>query len=396
LRNERHLYPMQEEAKHNMQAVSKLTDQWIELFRAGDHGAKGSFTEADLDQIVANYQPQGVHEAPVTIGHIEGNAPAYGWMGSLKRAGAVLLGKMSTAQPEFEEMVEKELFKKRSVGLVKDSYGQKGWGLHHVAFLGAKPPEIKGLADCRFDGSSAQIVEVEFQESSMAGEVTATSDGIIARLDAWFNERFGPKTVQLPAQPSTKTFSEDDVKRIAAEAATTAAAEAVKPLQDTIDEQKKTFSERETKAATAETSARADAAIARVKASGRWIPAFDKMGLAHVFGELAKSTETVEFGEGDAKQKLTALETLTVFMEKMQKIVPAGADIYAGQVAKQASGVVRFNEVGSKADPNSVTLANLSETRAQEKKITYSEAMSQVLAENPHLAIPGGVAAGAV
>lgn len=372
-----------------MRPVSKLTDQWIELFRAGDHGDKGAFTEADLDQMVANYQPQSVHEAPVTIGHPEGKAPAFGWMGAIKRVGSVLLGKMSSADPDFEAMVEKKQFKKRSIGLVKDAYGQQGWGLHHVAFLGAQAPHIKGLADCKFEDSDARVVEVEFQENQMANEAT---DGVTAQLKAWFEEKFGSKAVQVPANPEAKTFSEDDVRRIASEAVI----EAVKPLQDALDAQKKEFSEREMKIVTGETQARANAAIAKVKASGRWVPAFDKMGLGLVFSELAKTTETVEFGEGDAKKKLTPLDTLVSFMESLGRIVPSGADIFTGHVVKPAAGAVRFSEEGGKADPNSVTLANLAQIRANEKKIAFGEAMSQVLAERPELAIPGGATAGAV
>jgi hypothetical protein len=65
-------------------------------------------------------------------------------------------------------------------------------------------------------------------------------------------------------------------------------------------------------------------------------------------------------------------------------------------VAKPVAGAVKFSEEGGKADRNSVDLANLSKTRATEKNISFSEAMGQVLAERPELAIPGGAAAGSV
>lgn len=369
--------------------MSKLTDQWIELFRAGDHGEKGAFTEADLDQMVANYQPQSVHEAPVTIGHPEGDAPAFGWMGSLKRVGSVLLGKLSQAQPEFEEMVERGLFKKRSVGLVKDAYGQSGWGLHHVAFLGAQAPQIKGLADCKFEDGGRQVVEVEFQEKQMANEAT---DGVIARLNAWFEEKFGSKTVQVPANTAAKTFSEDDVKRIASDAVT----EAIKPLQAALDAQKKEFSERETKIVTAETQSRADAAISKLKNSGRWVPAFDKIGLPVVFAELAKTTEVVEFGEGDGKKKITPLDALVAFMEQQPKIVPA-VTVFQGQSAQAAVKTGNINETSrTPADPNSVKLHQFAESKMREKKISYGEALAEAVAERPELAVAGGASAGAV
>lgn len=375
--------------------MSKLTNQWIELFRAGDHGKEkgGVFTDADLDQIVANYKPDTGHEAPATIGHIEKDAPeapAYAWWGEVKRIGSSLWGRMREAQPEFEEMLEKKLFKKRSVGLVKVD---NGWGLHHVAFLGASAPHIKGLADIKFEQRSTPVVEIEFQENQMANE--NQTEGFIARMDAWFKEHFPARqTAAIDPTPSA-TFSEADVRRFAAEAVNAAVIAAVTPLQAKLDAQTTQFSERDKQLVTTETTARAAAAIARVKASGRWVPAFDKMGLGVVFSELAKTTELVEFGEGDAKKKLTPLETLTVFMEQLQKIVPAGADIYAGHVTKPATGI-KFSEADHSAQPNSVVLANLALEMQVKDKITYGEAMGRVLAARPELAIPGGASAGAV
>lgn len=224
----------------------------------------------------------------------------------------------------------------------------------------------------------------------MAGE---NQDTVITSLKAWFEEKFGPKTTTTTVPV---TFTEADVKRIAGEAVQAAVTAAVTPLQTALDAQKTQFSERDKQLVTSETTARANAAIAKVKASGRWIPAFDKMGLTAVFAELAKTTDVIEFGEGDAKKKLTPLDTLVAFMEQLQKIVPAGADIYAGHVAKPADGAVKFSESNGPADPNSVTLANLSAELAAKDKITFGEAMSQVIARRPELAIPGGIAAGAV
>jgi len=370
-----------------MQAVSKLTNQWIDAFRAGNHGSKGQFTEADIDRIVANYKPEQ-HEAPVCVGHPESDAPAYGWVGALRRQGNVLQFQPRQVEPQFEEMVEAGRFKKRSASFYRDQATGQITGLRHIAFLGAQPPEVKGLADCKFEQSSTPAVEVDFQENLMTNE---NQDSVFASFKAWYDEKFGTKT------PSTAVaFSEADVKRIAGEAVTAAVTAAVKPLQDKLDVQSTQFSERDKQLVTTETTARATAAIAKVKASGRWVPAFDKMGLGVVFSELAKATETVEFGEGDAKKKLTPLDTLVSFMESLGKIVPAGADIFSGTVTKPAAGAVKFSEADHKADHNSVTLANLAQELVTKDKISFGEAMQLVLVTRPELAIPGGATAGAV
>ena len=353
--------------------MSKLTNQWIELFRAGDHGPKGVFTNADLDQIVGNYQPGSGHEAPATIGHIKGAAPAYGWFQQLKRQGSVLLGKMHQVQPEFEEMVEKGLFKKRSVGLAKYD---TGWGLHHVAFLGAQPPEIKGLADCKFEDSSAPVVEVEFQENQMADEAT-----LIDKLIAKFEERFGKK-------PETASFTEAQVKEFATEAVT----QAIVPLQAKLDAQAVSFAESQKKITTGETKGRALDAINKLKAAGRWVPAFDKSHLSLVFEELAKSTEVVEFGEGAEKKSVTPLDALVSFMEQLPKIVPTG-EVYTGQAPTR---VTNGSKVNGAADANSVQFDEAIQSYMTEHKVEYKAAALKVAALRPELTIPGGASAGAV
>ena len=64
---------------HNTQKA--LSGQWINVFRAGTHtdstGRVVTFTQADLDQIVANHD---LGAAPAVIGHPKHNDPAYVWV----------------------------------------------------------------------------------------------------------------------------------------------------------------------------------------------------------------------------------------------------------------------------------------------------------------------------
>ncbi len=52
-------------------------------------GREQKFTEADLDSIAASYDPKK-SEAPLVFGHPTTDAPAYGWVESLKREGEKL------------------------------------------------------------------------------------------------------------------------------------------------------------------------------------------------------------------------------------------------------------------------------------------------------------------
>ncbi|MFC6645455.1 hypothetical protein ACFQBQ_07620 [Granulicella cerasi] len=361
--------------------MSKVANKWIDLFQAGDYSVdgKGTFTESDLDQIVNNYDPAH-HEAPSTIGHIKPNdkAPAYGWWSKLRRVGTLLQGQMSTVQPEFEEALERKLFKKRSVGLRK---GDNGWMLHHVAWLGAQAPHIKGLADLVFESANEQTVEIEFSEET---KMAYSEEELKQVGDSLWDRIKGKLGVDVKAadQPVTKAFSEDDMK-----AAITAA---VTPFNEKIAGLEAKFSERETKIATVETQQRADAAIARVKSKGAWVPAMEKAGLSLVFSELAKSEDTVTFGEGEQKVEGTALELFTQFMEGLGKIVPTGRAVQ-GEPAAAAT-----REYPANADPNSVAFAEAVNARAQEKNISYEVAMGQIAAERPELTKPGNASTGAV
>lgn len=140
---------------------SPLANQWLELFQSGDYGGKGNFSNSDLDEIVRNFDPS-FHEPPAVIGHPAHDAPAYGWVDGLRRNGNKLLGKLKQVDPKFEEMVKTGKFKKRSISLYKTG---KGWMLRHVGFLGAQPPEVKGLANAAFREDSIRFVTLTFGES---------------------------------------------------------------------------------------------------------------------------------------------------------------------------------------------------------------------------------------
>lgn len=127
----------------------------IEIFRAGRHtddlGTVHNFSAADVAGMVASYDP-ALREAPLTVGHPEHNLPAYGWVKDLAiNAAGNLAMNTHQVQPQFAEMVDAKLFKKRSASFYPPTHSNNpkpgNWYLRHVAFLGAQPPAIAGLAD---------------------------------------------------------------------------------------------------------------------------------------------------------------------------------------------------------------------------------------------------------
>lgn len=133
--------------------------KWFAIFKTGKHtdsaGNTKEWTEKDLDKIIESYDPNK-HEAPIVIGHPKTNAPAFGWIEKLKRVGDTLYALPSQLAQEFVEMVNKGLFKKRSISLYPDGT------LRHVGFLGAQPPAVKGLPDAEFkEDENLSTIETE-------------------------------------------------------------------------------------------------------------------------------------------------------------------------------------------------------------------------------------------
>jgi hypothetical protein len=142
--------------------ILKNGEAWDEVFRAGKHvdsnGVTRSYTEADLDKIASSYDARK-HEAPIVVGHPKDNAPAFGWVESLKREGTKLLAKYKQISPDFTQWAQQGLYKKKSIALYPDM------SLRHVGYLGAQPPAIKGLPDFAFEEGSDPIT-IEFMEDS--------------------------------------------------------------------------------------------------------------------------------------------------------------------------------------------------------------------------------------
>jgi hypothetical protein len=287
--------------------------------------------------------------------------------------GDKLLAREKQVDPKFNEARQAGKFKKRSAAFYTDETG-KITGLRHVAYLGAQPPEVKGLHDVAFDDRGSGFITVDFGE-----------DGTVA--DKTFAEQFKEAFANLLGlngnnNSAPKTFSEDDLKRIAAEAAAPLQAK-VTALENDLAAQRTQFAEREKALAGGEVKQRATEAITRLKSKGKWIPAFDKQGLPLVFDELAKITASIEFGEGEQKKKATALETLVLFMESAPSAVPAG---------RLVTGAVPSGAGRHSGDP----LTDAAKVLAREKGLKFGEALTIVSSEHPEWTGAGAAVGGQV
>lgn len=132
----------------------------LEVFRAGDYGAKGCWSEEDLDRIAADYDPAR-HEAPVTLDHRQ-DGPAQGWVRSLRRVGDRLVACLHRLSPALRRLLGCRAYRKRSIELYR-KFGEDGRAyLKAVSFLGAAPPAVKGMTDPLFnEGTDDTVCFVE-------------------------------------------------------------------------------------------------------------------------------------------------------------------------------------------------------------------------------------------
>ncbi len=137
----------------------------IEIFRAGTHtdmhGRRLTFSEADIAQCAASYSPN-TYDAPLVVGHPKMDAPAYGWVNSLRADGGILKATPRQVDPEFSEAVNAGRFPKVSACFyLPDAPNHPKPGslyLRHVGFLGGMPPAVKGLKTVSFAEDAAGIV----------------------------------------------------------------------------------------------------------------------------------------------------------------------------------------------------------------------------------------------
>ncbi len=128
-------------------------DGWIDICRAGNwHDMAGRDVRLDedrLDRIIA--AQSAADPAPVVVGHPEENAPAYGWVDSLRRVGDRLQAKLRDIAPAFREAVEDGRYAGRSIALQGDT-------LRHLGFLGGRAPAVPGLAPTCFASAPESVI----------------------------------------------------------------------------------------------------------------------------------------------------------------------------------------------------------------------------------------------
>jgi len=163
--------PASEEANEMPENLQQFAEQkelfQVEVFRSGDYGAKGRYTDDDLQAMAADYKPE-LHEAPVTQDHAQ-QGPAHGWIARLRAVGGSLFADLRDVSEGLLTALKNRAYKKRSIELYGTFEKTGRPYVRAVSFLGAGIPAVKGMADIAF-AENEKFVVIEFAEKPMKTE----------------------------------------------------------------------------------------------------------------------------------------------------------------------------------------------------------------------------------
>lgn len=327
----------------------KGLQDWVPIFKAGPQkdslGREKVWSHDELDQIVANHDPD--HPAPHVITHKELYSPfAYGQSAELKREGDVLYVKSKNIEPQFEKLIKDGRLFERSVRLVPSP---KGWKLGHIAWLGAEPPAVDGLAPVQFSAATeAHDYSVDWRATStLARMMRRLREFLIAKFGAEEADRVMPewdvedltnaaaehRAEEIPASPSfsaptqqgdVSMLTEEDLRRAREEARAEAQAEFA-AQQTTLQQQ---LQAERMKNKRAEFAADVTAAIDRGVA-----PALVE-GMTEFMLAIDAEPAEFEFSAGDATKTSSPAE----FVRELLKRLPASVDVGGARGGEEASG----------------------------------------------------------
>lgn len=317
----------------------------FEIFRTGNHtssqGANLTFSDDDLAAIAAGYDPE-LSEAPIVVGHPKEDAPAYGWVKSLKVHDGRLVAEVAQVEPTFSEMVKGGRFKKRSAAFYSPGSASNPtpgkYYLRHVGFLGAQPPAVKGLKEVAF----AEVdMLVEFSDLSFDEWRNAWAFENVARLFRGLRDYFIESASVETADKLLPQWDLDQLTQAAADSRAEARVEAsprtfsetpeettmtktAEQLQAELDAREAAIKAREaTFAENAKNIRKAEdkTFVASIVSAGR-LPVGLQNATEALFSELGDGELT--FGEGDEAVKTSPRQAFRDLLSALPTPVSAG------------------------------------------------------------------------
>lgn len=294
-----------------------MNDIELEVFRAGDYGPKGRWSEDALDRLAANYDP-ALHEAPVTLDHAQ-TGPALGWVGALARRGDRLLARLRGLSPALLALLRQGAFKKRSVEIYGALPETGEPYLKAVSFLGAAAPAVKGLRDALFSEAEPQGCFAADPGEFIAFDLAAAETAPAAPLALPAPD---PAPASMPEAPAP-VLAFDDVAH-------------------------------------------------HLRRSGRWLPAWEERGVRAFFDALASAPAFAP----RPGETITPQRWFADFVEALPAAVPLGEAAPPPPIASLLNGMISSVE---RASPDSLELhRRVTLLRESRPHLSYAQALREV------------------
>jgi len=295
----------------------------VEVFRAGDYGAKGVYTPEDIARIAADYDFAGRHDAPLTVDHVQAG-PALGWIRNLRAAGASLFADFVDVADETVTAIRERSFSKRSIELFPKFAATGRPYLKAVTMLGAAAPHVKGLREIAFgDHGESVSFDEEMMPPVAFVEVSNTANGPAVAPNKE-EDRMPDPAPQGAAPPAA--LPPDAVAKFAElEATVSAEREARKAAEARADATAKEFATLKAALFAERETGRFDAVFSEAVKAGRALPV-NRDGAFTIFSALPAEGSVVKFGESEGSPRdayLHAIKTAPVVVE-MGDAMPAG------------------------------------------------------------------------
>jgi hypothetical protein len=237
----------------------------------------------------------------------------------------VLEARFGDGDPDFEELVRRGYFKKRSASFYVDPATAPGGRvpyLRHVGFLGAQPPAVKGLRDIQFNEGESHTFEASTNFSEEQPMDDKQQDSLVAK----FIE--GLKSV-IPGlgkrdEGTQASFSEADLSKRIADAISAATASFGEKINELQAENKSLRAAVEQQGSTA---TRADLTNYVEKLGTAKLPEPLRAGLVDFMDAISgtdRKISVVSFAEegGNKVEKKTEFSALSYFKNFLEQLGP--------------------------------------------------------------------------
>jgi hypothetical protein len=352
---------------------SKLLD-WIPIATACKVPGKTELTPAVFDEVISTFNPK-IHEPPHVFGHITAEhnaAPALGWIDGLRRIGDTLYAKSKQVAGVLDSALREGSYKKRSIALRVNEAGKLF--LHHLAWLGATPPAIKGLPDVY--SSSAYSDKGAEKQSEFEFEFLPTQKPNGGRHMAGTKE-FSEAEITLMEQDITKRVTDSVTASLTANMEKTFSERLEKEKTEAVAAEKarleKEFSDKN--AATlrqAGHNAAMDTFINEQLKAKKVTPAMIKAGLKSLLYSLHTPAEIMFSEETDGVKKEVKTDSLAV----LKNVILAFAAVPAEGDTEEPDGAHQ----GGDSYAEDAAAAKKIQAEKGNETLTFGEALKRVYA----------------